>query len=593
MIYLVFPTSWHPSQPYLSLPSLKAFLAQHGIHDVVQRDLAIELLDHLCTWERTKPLYERIVRELADLGSRPRLSQMEREKYGKLLEAEEIIPALKDHIDAAKHSQRSEEFYDLDRYMENLKIMDVWLDNILAPYYPSQLTVIGSQMRFSPYSTKEIFESFQHPGENFFYDLYKEHYLPGILKEDIDILGISITSVEQIISGLTLAYLVKQERKDIHITIGGSVFTKLVDRMEKEGSPLFQFVDSFVVHEGETPLLRLVQELRGGRDLTKVPNLVYEDKGKVRVNRPFAKEELNALPTPDFDGLPLDLYLSPERVLPVMGSRGCYWEKCAFCSIPFDHMNFHVRYAENVVNDFKNLKEKYNCKYFFFTDEALPINFLRTFAAKMVEQNVDVQWTGELKFEKSLLKDDRMELLYRSGCRKLIFGMESYNQRVLDSMKKGVDLEVIDKTTEECLRIGIAMHFYLICGFPTETRAEVMDSVNFVMNNPELLESPGFSCIASQFDLEKGAPIERNPEEWHITRLYSPPDHDLSLGYSFECSVGMTPEQATALYQEIVQMLGEKINTFPDNYSLSDGLLYLGHHQKKDIAQRLTALTPA
>ena len=120
-----------------------------------------------------------------------------------------------------------------------------------------------------------------------------------------------------------------------------------------------------------------------------------------------------------------------------------------------------------------------------------------------------------------------------------------------------------------------------------------MDSVNFVMNNPELLESPGFSCIASQFDLEKGAPIERNPEEWSITRLYSPPEHDLSLGYSFECSVGMTPDQATQLYQEIVQMLGEKINTFPDNYSLSDGLLYLGHHQKKDIAQRLTALTPA
>ena len=56
------------------------------------------------------------------------------------------------------------------------------------------------------------------------------------------------------------------------------------------------------------------------------------------------------------------------------------------------------------------------------------------------------------------------ELLYRSGCRKLIFGLESYNQRVLDSMKKGVELEVVDKTTEECLRIGIAMHFYLICG---------------------------------------------------------------------------------------------------------------------------------
>ncbi|MEE2986547.1 MAG: radical SAM protein [Nitrospinota bacterium] len=593
MIYLVFPSSWHPSQPYLSLPSLKGFLHQHGIEDVAQRDLAIELLDHCCTWEKTEPLYDRILRELNELGSRPRHSQLEREKYAKLMEAEEIIPALKYQIDNAVESLRCKDFYDLDRYMESLKIIDVWLDNILAPYYPSQLTVIGSQMRYSPYSTSEILESFKNPNENFFYDLYQEHYVPSIVKEDIDILGVSMTSVEQIIPGLTLAYLVKQQRKDIHITVGGSVFTKLVDRMERDGSPVFQFIDSIIVHEGETPLLRLVQELRGKGELDKVPNLVREVDGKVKVNRPFAKEELNKLPTPNFDGMPFDLYLSPERVLPIMGSRGCYWERCAFCSIPFDHMDFHVRYAENVVNDVKNLKEKYNCNYFFFTDEALPINFMRTFASKIVEQNLDIQWTGELKFEKSLLKDQRMELLYQSGCRKLIFGLESYNQRVLDAMKKGVELEVVDKTTEECLRLGIAMHFYLICGFPTETREEAKESVDFVLNNQRLLDSPGFSCIIGQFDLEKGTPIEKNPAEWHITRIYTPPDHDLSLGYSYEGTVGMSSDEAETLYRELQEKLSREVLTFPDNYSLSDGLLYLGHHQKDDIKERLAVLSPA
>jgi len=258
-------------------------------------------------------------------------------------------------------------------------------------------------------------------------------------------------------------------------------------------------------------MLKLVEEIRGGGDLSKVPNLVWEDKGKVKVNRPFAKEELNKLPTPDFDGMPLDLYLSPERVLPIMGSRGCYWERCAFCSIPFDHMDFHVRYAENVVSDVQNLKEKYDCNYFFFTDEALPINFMRTFATKIIEADLDIKWTGELKFEKSLLTENRMELLYESGCRKLIFGLESYNQRVLDSMKKGVELEVIDRIVEECVRIGIGMHFYLITGFPTETPAEARESVDFVINNQRILDSPGFSCIISQFDLEKGTPLENIP----------------------------------------------------------------------------------
>jgi len=581
MVYLVFPSSWHPSQPYLSLPSLKGYLHMHGIQDVKQRDLAIELLDHLCTWERTKPLYERITRELNELGEKPRHSQFEREKYAKLREAEQAIPALMYEIDAAKDSLRCEDFYNLDRYMESLKIIDVWLDNILAPYFPSQLTVIGSQMRYSPYSTKEVFESFTNPNENFFYDIYTEHYLPSILKEDIDILGISITSVEQIIPGLTLAHLVKQAAPYIHITAGGSVFTKLVDRMERDGSPAFQFLDSMIVHEGETPMLKLVEEVRGGGDLSKVPNLVWEDKGKVRVNRPFAKEELNKLPTPDFDGMPFDLYLSPEKCLPIMGSRGCYWERCAFCSIPFDHMDFHVRYAENVVADVQNLKEKYDCDYFFFTDEALPINFMRTFANKIVEANLDIKWTGELKFEKSLLTENRMELLYESGCRKLIFGLESYNQRVLDSMKKGVELEVIDRIVEECVRIGIGMHFYLITGFPTETPAEARESVDFVINNQRILDSPGFSCIISQFDLEKGTPLENNPSEWGITELYTPPDHDLSLGYSYKIDTGMDSDEAEVLYRELQEKINEKVSTFPDNYSLSDGLLYLGHPQEE------------
>ena len=581
MVYLVFPSSWHPSQPYLSLPSLKAYLHMHGIQDVKQRDLAIELLDHLCAWERTKPLYERIITELRELGQKPRHSQFEKDKYAKLREAEEVIPALKYEIDAAKDSLRCEDFYNLDRYMESLKIIDVWLDNILAPYFPSQLTVIGSQMRYSPYSTKEVLESFSNPNENFFYDIYKEHYLPSILKEDIDILGVSITSVEQIIPGLTLAHLVKQAAPHIHITAGGSVFTKLVDRMERDGTPVFQFLDSMIVHEGETPMLKLVEEVRGGGDLSKVPNLVWEDKGKVKVNRPFAKEELNNLPTPDFDGMPLDLYLSPERVLPIMGSRGCYWERCAFCSIPFDHMDFHVRYAENVVNDVKKLKEKYNCDYFFFTDEALPINFMRTFATKIVEADLDIKWTGELKFEKSLLTENRMELLYESGCRKLIFGLESYNQRVLDSMKKGVELEVVDRIVEECVRIGIGMHFYLITGFPTETPAEARESVDFVVNNQRVLDSRGFSCIISQFDLEKGTPLENNPSEWGITELHTPPEHDLSLGYSYKIDTGMNSDEAEVLYRELQQKINEKVKTFPDNYSLSDGLLYLGHNQEE------------
>ena len=111
-----------------------------------------------------------------------------------------------------------------------------------------------------------------------------------------------------------------------------------------------------------------------------------------------------------------------------------------------------------------------------------------------------------------------------------------------------------------------------------------------MLDNQRLLDSPGFSAILSQFDLERGAPIEKTPAEWGISKLYTPPEHDLSLGYSYETSIGMNAEETTELYQQLVEKLGREVMTFPHNYSLSDGLLYLAHHQKHSLTERLGTL---
>ena len=66
-----------------------------------------------------------------------------------------------------------------------------------------------------------------------------------------------------------------------------------------------------------------------------------------------------------------------------------------------------------------------------------------------------------------------------------------------------------------------------------------------------------------------------------IRVLYPPPDHDLSLGYSYKINAGMDSDEAEVLYRELQEKINQKVSTFPDNYSLSDGLLYLGHPQEE------------
>ena len=60
---LLFPPSWHPSQPYLSLPCLTAFLDQAGVSEKIQRDLNIEMLDTVLTRTYGLEIYEKLLRE--------------------------------------------------------------------------------------------------------------------------------------------------------------------------------------------------------------------------------------------------------------------------------------------------------------------------------------------------------------------------------------------------------------------------------------------------------------------------------------------------------------------------------------------------
>ena len=66
-ISLLFPPTWHPSQPYLSLPSLTGFLRQGGISDVSQRDLGIELLDTVLTKDYAAEVYQHLIAKQHEL----------------------------------------------------------------------------------------------------------------------------------------------------------------------------------------------------------------------------------------------------------------------------------------------------------------------------------------------------------------------------------------------------------------------------------------------------------------------------------------------------------------------------------------------
>ena len=84
-VMLLFPPEWVPTAPYLALPSLTAVLRQAG-HEVIQRDVNIEMYDHFFTMEFLIWVNARLRMQLKVL--------QDKEKAGKLTEKEADNPVL-------------------------------------------------------------------------------------------------------------------------------------------------------------------------------------------------------------------------------------------------------------------------------------------------------------------------------------------------------------------------------------------------------------------------------------------------------------------------------------------------------------------
>ncbi len=577
-----------PSQPFLSLPSLQGFLKNKGVENVSIRDLNIETMDILLSSEKVKETLATIEERLN--GGREFVSHEENpeEVSSRLNWAREVIERenMVQNVEWAKSTLKSQSFYEIDDYVESWKIIDRWLQAFGMLYYPSEISIADNSMRYSVYSSEDVLKAVNCEHENPYHDLFNDHIVDSMMKEDPDLVGISVTATSQVMPAFTLARLLKKKNRDLHITMGGSVFTKLIDNLQ-QNHLIFDLVDSFIVFEGEHALLGLIEHLEDKRDLGKVPNLVYKEGDRICVNEPFHIEDINSLPTPDYDGFPLDRYLSPKRVLPLQGSRGCYWRKCTFCNLHVDNLKFRLRNLDLVLEDIDKLKEKYGAEYMFFSDECMPVKQLDSLSSRLIEKGNDVKWMAGIRFDKGLTKEI-LAKARKAGCLKMVFGLESSNKRVLSLMDKGIETEITKNIIDYCDETGVAIHMYVIVGFPSETREEALETLDFVISNEKFLKSKGASCLACLFELEKHAPILRDPGKYGLTKIGHPKQDDLSLGYFYETDKGMTPEESGEVYEHVRSEIDNRLPIFPYNFSMSDGLLYLDHCSDEAVESSLS-----
>jgi radical SAM superfamily enzyme YgiQ (UPF0313 family) len=124
-------------------------------------------------------------------------------------------------------------------------------------------------------------------------------------------------------------------------------------------------------------------------------------------------------------------------------------------------------------------------------------------------------------------------------------GLEAYNNRLLQLMRKGTDTGVIDRVLSNLSWAGLPASAYMIVGFPTETEREALDSFEKLreMRRSGLIVDHHYN----PFQIAPHSPVAMQPHAYGIERISTLPGMDLDPPvYRFE-GTGMPRERVYQL----------------------------------------------
>ena len=517
---LVFPGFWTCSAPYLSLPSLTAFLRMHG-KDVEQIDLNLEFTDRILS----KDFLDYCLHKYEDIVE---------------IDDQQVVPYLDaigkyvcENIEEQKNIMRSNEALDILVY-EKCCYFIAMAFSIINAAFPGEAvdhyTYDSTYDRDSFSSILKCAQDAYSESTGSLVQLLTSYYIDDLI-DGADLIGISLTGINQIIPSFVLAGMIKKKNPAIKIVLGGSVPTRwFADRNNLPN--IFEFVDYVIVNEGEVPIVALVDYLEGRSSIQDVPQLFYlnDNKEITYNNLPISNPEICALPTPVFNKADIGRYLSPVPSLPLLGCRGCYWCKCTFCDHSFVYNNdYRPANVDKVLFDINNYIDEYNVRYINFHDEAMTPSGLLGLSNRLIEDGADIKWSTDARLDRGLTYDI-LKTAHKAGLSILFFGLESINNRVIKLMNKGTHVDVSKRILTDAKMVGIGAHCFFICGFPTETIEEYQETVDFVIRNKDIIACQG----CSEFSLGKHSPIAKEPEKYKIRILDKDYPDSASLNYKFE-----------------------------------------------------------
>lgn len=218
--------------------------------------------------------------------------------------------------------------------------------------------------------------------------------------------------------------------------------------------------------------------------------------------------DLDASPVPDFTDFPWDRY--PVRIIPMMASRGCQWNRCNFCSdiVSVSGRTYRNRGLESVLHEMREQAARHATQNFLFLDLKLNSNpaLFRGIIENAQRTVRGAQWIGtvhvDTRPDNGLSRAD-LRAAAASGMRRVSFGLESGSQRMLDAMDKGCTVEGNAEFIRNAHEAGISVRCTMFKGYPGETAEDLEMTAAFLERHAPFIDRIRYN----EFSILAGTPI--------------------------------------------------------------------------------------
>jgi len=324
-------------------------------------------------------------------------------------------------------------------------------------------------------------------GEKISYEQLEER----IIQIQPDIVGITSFTIS-LIDVVLSAETVRKVKPNAHLCLGGHHPTAFAF----EASQLQQF-DSIVVGEGEYAFAELINCIATGNDFTNIQGVYTRDTIWQHTDKPFRDrrflnhmkvkpafvENVDDIPPPNRTYIQHIEYSSiiglTGKLATLISTRGCPY-KCTFCDVPYK--TYRQRDIELVMDEIEDCI-RLGYKEFHFYDDLFNITAQKIidFCAALERRNLNIVW--DFRGRVNGVTRESLEYSKKMGLRMISFGVETGSDIGMKTLKKGTNIEQVNKVFKWCKELGIKTVANYMIGLPHEkSPQDIHDNITFLKN---------------------------------------------------------------------------------------------------------------